>query len=88
MNGPIVRRVLTPEEEAAEKAKHEAAPAGMLRQKRPKKSAKAHPAQASLEIQGVEAVPQRLYPVERTFRSSVHQAPSSATVCRAARTPA
>ena len=24
MNGPIVRRVLTPEEEAAEKAKHEA----------------------------------------------------------------
>jgi hypothetical protein len=27
LNGPIVRRVVTPEEEAAEKAKHQAAPA-------------------------------------------------------------
>ena len=37
LNGPIVRRVLTPEEEAAEKAKHQAAPhyAGTLQKQAP-----------------------------------------------------
>jgi len=41
LNGPIVRRVLSPEEEAAEKAKHEAALAAYYAQR--KKQAPAHP---------------------------------------------
>jgi hypothetical protein len=41
LNGPIVRRVLTPEEEAAEKAKHEAALAAYYAQR--KKQPPAHP---------------------------------------------
>lgn len=43
MNGPIVKRVLTPEEEAAGKAKHEAAPARHAPSKAARKPAKAHP---------------------------------------------
>ena len=34
LNGPIVRRVLTPQEEAAEKAKHEAALAAYYAQRK------------------------------------------------------
>ncbi len=42
LNGPIVRRVLTPEEEAAEKAKHEAALAAYYAQRK-KQGLPAHP---------------------------------------------
>ncbi len=41
LNGPIVRRVLTPQQEAAEKAKHGAALAAYSAQH--KKQAPAHP---------------------------------------------
>ncbi len=42
LNGPIVRRVLTPEEEAAEKAKHDAALAAYYAQRK-KQGLPAHP---------------------------------------------
>ena len=41
LNGPMVRRVMTPEEEAAEKARHGAALAAYYAQR--KKQAPAHP---------------------------------------------